>query len=117
MIWLLSVLIELPNPPSVTQDQITGAVTIAPPQSMVIYNGLGDMQHRRRTTYRDPENEKTPIGDADVYLADESNLWSINEGALITVTDSEDNVLLKGRVVRIDRLSGMLSAQQLDLDG
>jgi hypothetical protein len=114
MLWMHTVKVERPAQPVVDQDQITGAATIVDGTATVLYNGAGDMQHRRRTTFRDGDNEKTPIADANVYLKDESTLWDMIEGDLITVTDDNDRVLLKGRVLQIDRLSGMLSAQQLD---
>jgi hypothetical protein len=114
MRWPHTVRIERPGVRSVTQDQVTGRATIADGAAVMLYDGLGDMQHRRRSTVRDQENEKTSVADADVYLEDESNLWMIEEGATITVSDSDDDVLLKGKVLRIDRLSGMISVEQLN---
>jgi hypothetical protein len=113
MRWPHTVRIERPGRQTVVQDQVTGAATITPGATVILYDGLGDMQHRRRSTVRDTESEKTSIADADVYLADESDLWMIEEGASITVVEGDDDVVLKGRVLRIDRLSGMISVEQL----
>jgi hypothetical protein len=113
MRWPHVVVITKAAPAAGVQDPDTGAWTPAlGAEPDVLYNGLGDLQHDRRTVRRATDTDPAIVSDADVYLQDESDLWAIPEGAYISVI-IDDLIQLDGRVVSVDLLSGMIMVNQL----
>lgn len=115
MRWPHGIRIEVAPVAGGAQNASTGRwePAVAPAgDPVVLYDGLGDMQRKPRTVRRSSDRDTQLLSEADVFLADETDLTTIPEGARVVV--SEDGVeVLHGHVVTVGHLDGVIYVAQL----
>lgn len=79
---------------------------------MSVYEGPADVQSRIRTVRREADGDPVIVSEADVYLKTERTILSIREGDYITIT-FPTGVVMDGRIVSLNELSGFVSVNQL----
>lgn len=110
MRWPHTILITRAAAAAGSQSLDTGVWTPSA-AAVTLYDGQGDVQYVHRTLRRGDDRDHVIESDADVFLRDESSLFSLHEGD--TVRATLEDVTVEGAIVQIDHLSGCVFCSQL----
>lgn len=115
MKWPHQVRIERPGDAAGSQDPDSGAWTPGPDGQRVLYDGDGDLQHKTRQIRKDADRDVTVISDADLFLRDETDLWTLKTDDRVYIVDLEAFVEITAKLVDIDHLSGRILIADLNV--
>lgn len=99
--------------PGGAQDGATGVWTSSAVEPEVLYDDRGDLQMKPRTIMRGTDRDQQVRSEGDLFLADETDVISIPEGARVVVRDVDNVVILDGFVVSIGTLDGLLYVSRM----